>query len=238
MDHSYHKINIVIKIKNKNIVKCRCHVFYAYLSWFFTHKNHTEEQVNIKLICKCVNVHNNCFLSVCDLALKFLFFILITILILWYEELNIAFRKNFYFWIWIIFFKVLIAFFIQIMVIELHYNSWSQWFSWGTVSSTNETDHHDITEICFESGVKHHNPLTFSWNRSELFFSYMYIIVPTLMYKEGKLLYQADWWNPLPCLGGREMLIFMVEQQMVAFVNKNTNARNLSKIICSVILHF
>jgi hypothetical protein len=24
------------------------------------------------------------------------------------------------------------------------------------------------------------------------FFSYMYIIVPTLMYKEGKLLYQAD----------------------------------------------
>ena len=31
------------------------------------------------------------------------------------------------------------------------------WFSPGTpVSSTNKTDHHDITEILFESGVKHH----------------------------------------------------------------------------------
>jgi hypothetical protein len=26
------------------------------------------------------------------------------------------------------------------------------------VSSTNETDSHDITEIFVESGVKHHNP--------------------------------------------------------------------------------
>jgi hypothetical protein len=35
-----------------------------------------------------------------------------------------------------------------------------QWFSLGTpVSSTNKTDHHDITENVVESGVKHHNPL-------------------------------------------------------------------------------
>jgi len=34
-----------------------------------------------------------------------------------------------------------------------------RWFSPGTpVSSTNKTDRHDITEICFESGVKHHKP--------------------------------------------------------------------------------
>jgi len=34
-----------------------------------------------------------------------------------------------------------------------------RWFSLGTpASSTNKTDRHDITEILFESGVKHHNP--------------------------------------------------------------------------------
>jgi hypothetical protein len=33
-----------------------------------------------------------------------------------------------------------------------------QWFSLGTpVSSNNNTDHHDITEIV-ESGIQHHNP--------------------------------------------------------------------------------
>jgi len=33
-------------------------------------------------------------------------------------------------------------------------------FSPGTpVSSTNKPDHHDITEIFFESGVKHPDPL-------------------------------------------------------------------------------
>ena len=33
------------------------------------------------------------------------------------------------------------------------------WFSQGTaVSSTNKTDCHDITEILFENGIKHHNP--------------------------------------------------------------------------------
>ena len=26
------------------------------------------------------------------------------------------------------------------------------------VSSTNKTDHHDITEIVLKSGIKHHNP--------------------------------------------------------------------------------
>jgi hypothetical protein len=34
-----------------------------------------------------------------------------------------------------------------------------RWFSPGTpVSSTNKTDHHDITEKNVESGIKHHNP--------------------------------------------------------------------------------
>ena len=34
-----------------------------------------------------------------------------------------------------------------------------QWFSLGTpLFSTNEADHHDIIEILFESGFKHHNP--------------------------------------------------------------------------------
>jgi hypothetical protein len=34
-----------------------------------------------------------------------------------------------------------------------------RWFSPGTlVSSTNKTDCHDITEILFESSVKHHKP--------------------------------------------------------------------------------
>jgi hypothetical protein len=33
-----------------------------------------------------------------------------------------------------------------------------QWFSVGTsVSSSNKTDHHDIAEILFQTGVKHHN---------------------------------------------------------------------------------
>ena len=34
------------------------------------------------------------------------------------------------------------------------------------------------------------------------------LLLPILRYKEGKLLYQADRWKPLSCLGGREMLIF------------------------------
>jgi hypothetical protein len=34
-----------------------------------------------------------------------------------------------------------------------------RWFSPGTpVSSTNKTDLHDVTEILYDSGVKHHNP--------------------------------------------------------------------------------
>ena len=38
-----------------------------------------------------------------------------------------------------------------------------QRFSLGTlVSSTNKTDRHDIPEIFFESGIKHHNPNTVS----------------------------------------------------------------------------
>jgi hypothetical protein len=34
-----------------------------------------------------------------------------------------------------------------------------QWFSPGTsVSSTNKTDRHDITEILLKGGIKHHKP--------------------------------------------------------------------------------
>jgi hypothetical protein len=34
-----------------------------------------------------------------------------------------------------------------------------QWFSAGTlVSSTNKTDHHNITEILLKSGIKNHKP--------------------------------------------------------------------------------
>ena len=43
-------------------------------------------------------------------------------------------------------------FVIKLLVVD-------RWFSLGTpVSSTNKTDHHDITEIFLESGVKHYNP--------------------------------------------------------------------------------
>jgi hypothetical protein len=37
---------------------------------------------------------------------------------------------------------------------------WLEWFSPGTpISSTNKTDHHDITEILLKVLLKHPNPL-------------------------------------------------------------------------------
>ena len=39
-----------------------------------------------------------------------------------------------------------------------------RWFYPCTrVSSTNNTDRHDITEIFFRSGIKHHNPKPITW---------------------------------------------------------------------------
>ena len=48
---------------------------------------------------------------------------------------------------------------IQHYVIQFVSDVRHVWFSPGIpVASTNKTDRHDITEIFFESGIKHHNP--------------------------------------------------------------------------------